>query len=141
MLREELQRRLTEEYRYAVTKMQQEGQPARKLFYFSAFFGEAQRVLNFEWNRDLALIYTVTFHVHTQINTAMQASAITPLPIDWTAVYDKLTLVASDLATCLEKAENDGSEELCKILGCLAEISYAVSGNGIYLYEKGSFKF
>ncbi len=140
-MHEEFRQRLAREYRYAVTKMQQEVQPARKLFYFSAFFGEAQRVLNFEWNRDLALIYTVTHHVYTQINTAMQSSTFTQLPIDWTAVYDKLTLVASDLAAYLDKAENDGSEELCQILGCLAEIAYAVSGNGIYLYEKGSFKF
>lgn len=141
MLREELQRRLTEEYRYAVTKMQQSTQPPRKLFYFSVFFGEAQRVLNFEWNRDLALIYTVTFHAYTQINTAMQSPLLTQSPIDWTAVYDKLTLAASDLTAYLEKAKNNGSEELCQILGRLAEISYVVSGNGIYLYEKGSFKF
>jgi len=141
MLRKELQQRLTEEYRYAVTKMQQEVQPARKLFYFSVFFGEAQRILNFEWNRDLALIYTVTQHAHAQINAAMQTSALTQLSIDWTAVYDKLTLVASDLAAYLEKAKNDGSEELCQILGRLAEIAYFVSGNGTYLYEKGSFKF
>lgn len=140
MLRKGLQRRLTEEYRYAVTKMQ-EVQPARKLFYFSVFYGEAQRVLNFEWNRDLALIYTVTLHVYTQINAAMQASAATPLSIDWTAVYDKLVLAASDLTACLEKAESDGNEELCQILGRFAEISYFVSGNGTYLYEKGSFKF
>jgi hypothetical protein len=140
MLGKELQQRLTEEYRYAVTKMQ-EVQPARKLFYFSVFYGEAQRILNFEWNRDLALIYAVTFHVYTQINTAMQSAALTQLPIDWTAVYDKLTLVASDLVAYLEKAESDGSEELCQILGRFAEISFSVSGNGIYLYEKGSFKF
>ena len=141
MLRKELQRRLAGEYRYAVIKMQ-EVQPARKLFYFSVFYGEAQRVLNFEWNRDLALIYAVTYYVYTQINAAMlQASAPTPLPIDWTAVYDKLTLVASDLAAYLEKAENDDGEALCQILGRFAEISFFVSGNGTYLYEKGAFKF
>lgn len=140
-MRKGLQRRLAEEYRYAVTRMQQEGQPVRKLFYFSVFFGEAQRVLNFEWNRDLALIYTVTFHAYTQINIAMQSPVLMQLPIDWTAIYDKLTLAASELAAYLERAKNDGSEELCQILGRLAEISYVVSGNGTYLYGKGSFKF
>ncbi len=140
-MREEFRRRLAKEYRYAVTKMQ-ETQPAQKLFYFSVIFGEAQRVLNWEWNTDLALIYTVTQHVYTQINTVMQASALTQvLPIDWTAVYDKLTLVASDLAAYFEKTDNEGSEELCQILGRFAEIAYAVSGNGSYLYEKGLIKF
>ena len=137
----ELEQRLTEEYRFAVTKMQQDAQPPRKLFYFSVFWGEAQRVLNFEWNRDLALIYTVTLHVYTQINTAMQSAPLTQLPIDWTTIYDKLTLAASDLVTHLEKAESDGGEELCQILGRLAEIGFLVSGNGTYLYEKGAFKF
>ncbi len=141
MLSEEYRQRLANEYRYAVTRMQQEGQPIRKLFYFSVFFGEAQRLLNFEWNRDLALIYTVTFHAYTQINGAMQSPVLMQLPMDWTAIYDNLTLAASDLAAYLEKAKNDGSEELCQILGRLAEISYIVSGNGTYLYGKGSFKF
>jgi hypothetical protein len=141
MLSEEYRQRLANEYRYAVTRMQQEGQPVRKLFYFSVFFGEAQRVLNFEWNRDLALIYTVTFHAYTQINAAMQSPVLIQLPIDWTAIYDNLTLAASDLAAYLEKAKNDRGEELCQILGRLAEISYIVSGNGTYLYGKGSFKF
>jgi len=140
-MRKGLQRRLTEEYRYAVTRMQQESQPVRKLFYFSVFFAEAQRILNFEWNRDLTLIYVVAFHTHTQINAAMQSPVLMQLPIDWTAIFDNLTLAASDLAAYLEKAKNDSSEELCQILGRLAEISYVVSGNGTYLYGKGSFKF
>ena len=143
LLREELRQRLAKDYSYAVTKMQEETQPAKKLFYFSVLFSEAQRVLNWEWNRDLALIYTVTQHVHTQINNTMQVPGLgQTLPIDWTTVFDKLTQVASDLAAYLEKTENeDSGEELCQILGRLAEIAYAVSGNGSYLYEKGLIKF
>lgn len=140
MLREELRQRLAKEGRYAVTKMQEETQPAKKLFYFSVFFGEAQRILNWEWNRDLALIHMVTQHVHTQINTTMQMPTLMQMA-PWAIVYDKLTQVASDLAAYFEKTENDGSgEELCQILGRFAEIAYVVSGNGSYLYEKGSFK-
>jgi len=138
-MRKEYRQRLAREYRYAVTKMQ-EPQPARKLFYFSVFFGEAQRVLNLEWNRDLALIYTVTLHVHTQMIALAALSG--QLPIDVAAVYEKLTQVASNLAAYFEKAENESTrEELCQILGALAEIAYVVSGNGSYLYEKGLIKF
>ncbi|GAF75507.1 unnamed protein product [marine sediment metagenome] len=142
MLREEFQQRIAKEYRYAVTKMQEVTQLANKLFYFSVFFGEAQRVLNWEWNTDLALIHMVTQQVHTQINTTMQMPGIAQtLPIDWTILFDKLTQVASDLATYFEKTENEGSkEELYRILGHFAEIAYAVSGNGSYLYEKGALK-
>jgi hypothetical protein len=140
-MRKEYRQRLAREYRYAVTKMQ-ETQPARKLFYFSVFFGEAQRVLNLEWSRDLALIYTVTLHAHTQINATIQAPGLGQvLPIDWTKVFEKLTQIADGLAAYYEKAENDANkEEMYQTLGRLAEIAYMVSGNGSYLYEKGLIK-
>ncbi len=134
----EFRQRLIKEYRYAVTKMQDVSQPAKKLFYFSVFFAEAQRVLNWEWDRDLALIYMVTHQAHTQINSTMQTPTLGLLPIDGATIYEKLTQAASDLAAYFEKAENDDSKkELCQILGRLAEITYVVSGNGSYLYEKG----
>jgi hypothetical protein len=141
MLSEELRQRLAKEYRYAVTKMQEVAPPVKKLYYFSAFFSETQRVLNLEWDRDLVLIYTVAHHVHTQVNTTLQAPGSGVLPIDWATVIEKLTQYASGLATYYEKAEDDKSrEEMYQVLGHLAEIAYAVSGNGSYLYEKGSFK-
>ena len=138
-MHEEFRQRLVKEYRYAVTKMQESPQLPRKLFYFSVLFGEAQRVLNWEWNRDLALIHLVSQHLHTQINTTIQMPGLgQTLPIDLTTVFDKLTQVTSDLATYFEKAENEGSrEELYHILGHFAEIAYAIGGNGSYLYEKG----
>ena len=142
MLREEFRQHLANEYCYAVTKMQEVTQLPRKLFYFSVFFGEAQRVLNWEWNTDLALIHTLTIHVHTQTNAAMQMPGIgQTIPLDWTTFFEKLTQVASDLATYFEKAgDEDSKEELYKILGRFAEIAYAVTGNGSYLLEKGAFK-
>ncbi|MBN1693157.1 MAG: hypothetical protein JW845_06345 [Dehalococcoidales bacterium] len=140
-MRKGLQQRLVRDYSYAVDKMQHEAQLQKKLFYFSIFFSEAQRTLNFEWNTDLALIYTVTHHVHTQINAAMQTASPPVLPIDWQTIFDKLTIVSSNLASYLNKKHSEaGKEDLCLILGHFAEIAYAVSGNGSYLYEKGSFK-
>ena len=139
-MREELRQRLATDYHYAVNKMQDSTQLNKKLFYFSILFSEAQRVLNLEWNRDLALIYTVTFYVHTQINAAVQTSGFQALPIDWAIVYDKLTKVSSDLATYFLKTE-DNTEELHQILGSFAEITYVVSGNGSYLHEKGHITF
>jgi hypothetical protein len=140
-MREEFRQRLAKEYHYAATRMQQEMQPAKKLFYFSVFFGEAQRVLNWEWDRDLVLIYTVTQQAHAQINPTTQVPMFGLLPIEGAIVYEKLTQVASDLSAYFEKTENEGSrEELCQILGRLAELSYVVAGNGSYLYEKGIIK-
>lgn len=141
MLREEFRQRLAKEYRYAATKMQQATQPAKKLYYFSVFFGEAQRILNLEWDRDLALTYTVTQHAYTQINPTTQTPLFGLFPIEGSMVYEQLTQIASDLAAYWEKMEKKGSrEELCQIMGRFAEIAYAASGNGSYLYEKGLIK-
>jgi hypothetical protein len=142
MLREEFRQHLACEYRYAVTKMQEVTELHQKLFYFSAFFGEVQRVLNWEWNTELALVHMITIHTHTQIIAAMQMPAIVQaIPLDWTTYFQKLTEAASDLTTYFEKAgDEDNKEELYKVLGRFAEIAYAVSGNGSYLLEKGSFK-
>ncbi len=142
-MREEYRQRLISEYRYAVTKMQEASLPARKLFYFSVFFGEAQRILNWEWDTDLALIYTITRYVHVQLNGSWGEFIKQPelLPIDWNVVIDKLTQAASDLTTYLDKSSNqDNKEVLCTMLGQFAEIAYSVSGNGSYLYDKGFLK-
>jgi hypothetical protein len=141
-LHKEYRQRLANEYRYAATRMQQEGELVRKLFYFSVFFAEAQRVLNWEWDTNLALIHLVTQQVHTQINVQTQnPGLLQTLPIDWAIVLDRLTQAASDLAGHFENAANErNTRELYRILGSLAEISFAVSGNGSYLYKKGLLK-
>jgi len=141
LLHKEYKQRLATEYRLAANKMQQVAPAARKLFYFSIFFAEAQRVINWEWNRDLVLIYEIGKQAHAQINAASQSPVLGALPIDMKMVYEQLTIIASDLASYFEKAEDTtDSNELYEILGRLAEISYSTSGNGSYLYEKGLIK-
>ena len=141
-MREEYKQRLAKEYRFAAIRMKESSQIPQKLFYFSVLFGEAQRVLNFEWDADLVLIQMITQHVHTQFAGMTQNPVpLQGLPIDWTMLHEKLTQVASDLATYFEKKGNDNSkEELWQILCRLAEIAFAVSGNGSYLRERGMFK-
>ena len=140
-MREEFRQHLAKEYRYAATKMQESPEPVKKLYYFSVLFGEAQRVLNWEWYRDLALIYLISQDTYGHVNNLiMQPVMLSVLPIDVSAVITALTQATADLATYLEQTE-DNAEKLHQILGRFAEISYAVTGNGSYLYEKGLIKF
>ncbi len=137
--REEFRQRLVEEYRYTATKMQESPQPAQKLYYFSVLWGEAQRMLNLEWDRDLALIYMATNHAYSQFTLMIQPQMLSVNPIDVSMVFAALTQATFDLATYLEKAD-DNTEELHRILGDFAVISYVANGNGSYLYEKGLIK-
>ncbi len=139
-MREELRQRLAEEYRYAATKMLDSPQPAQKLYYFSVLFGEAQRVLNWEWDRDLALIYVTSHYAYGQANLMMQPALLGIAPIDHSAVFAALTQAALELAIYLGE-DKDNTGKLHQILGRLAEIGYAAGGNGSYLYEKGLIDF
>jgi hypothetical protein len=139
-MREELRQQLAKQYHFAATKMQDSPQTARKAYYFSILYGDSQRFLNWEWDRDLALIYAVTFYTYNNIYALTQPPARGLFPIDEEMVFGSLTQAAFDLATYLEKT-GDNTEELHQILGRFAEISYAATGNGSYLYEKGLIKF
>jgi hypothetical protein len=134
-MQEEFRQRLVSEYRYAITKMQEATNQVRKLFYFSVFFAEAQRIFNWKWDNDLALTFVITQYVHTQLTGALNSGTI---PIDWDTINNKLTQSATEIATYFENINNpDNRKGLCKILGHCAEIGYSVTGNGNYLYEKG----
>jgi hypothetical protein len=140
-MHKELRQRLAKEYGYAVNKMQEVNDPAKKLFYFTVFFSEAQRDLNWEWDRDLVLVLTITQYVHTQFTNAMQIPGMGVLPIDWVGAFNKLTQVSIELASYYDKEENDKNRaEIYQVLGHMAEIAYVVSGNGSYLSEKGLIK-
>jgi hypothetical protein len=138
-MRKELRKRIATEYRYAAKKMK-EALPERKMYYFSVLYGEAQRILNFEWDRDLALVHAISQHSYKIIND--QSPMLGKLlSIDMITIHDSLTQIVSDLASYYEKAEDKGNiEELYQILGRLAEITYVTVGNGNYLFEKGVIK-
>ncbi len=142
-LQKELRQRLAKDYRFAAIRMQQEKQVARRLFYFSVFFSEAQRALNLEWDRDLVLVQLIGQQVHAQMSALTQTPALlASLPIDPQKLLDQLTRVASDLAAYFEEREDAANKEaLFQILGSLAEVGYVAGGNGAYLYEKGEIKF
>jgi hypothetical protein len=138
-MREDIRKHIAEEANYARAKMQEVQEPRRKLFYFSVFFGEAQRLLNLEWSTEMVLIYTITQFVYTQLNTAHLNLAEQTISLDWTAVYNRLIKTSSELAGYLGKKDRDPAE-LYQIMGRFAELSYAASGNGSYLLERGAFK-
>jgi hypothetical protein len=141
-MRKELREHLAGEFRYALGKMQKEQNPTKKLFYFSIFFAEPQRLIGLEWDSNLALIGMVIQQVHTQISVNIQNPVIVQsLPIDWQIVFAKLTEGANDLTTYFENAEDkEDQKRLCDILGQITKISFVVSGHGSYLLEKGTIK-
>ena len=141
-MRKELRRRLAKEYRYAANKMQESQDPLKKLFYFTVLFGEAQRVLNIEWDRDLTLVHMVTQQAHNHIRSVTLDPVLSRIfPINLDDIYGQLNQSAFDFAAYFDKTTSKAStEELFAIVARIAEITYSVTGNGSYLREKEHIK-
>lgn len=135
-LPEAVHQRLAKEYRFAADKMAQESDINRKLFFLSAFYGEANRTLNWAWDRDVVLIHSVIQHTHQQITGRLQTGSGGVLLSD--AIFSGLTEAADELTRYVES--NGKDLDLQTILGRFAELAYAATGNGSWLIERGTLK-
>ena len=141
-LSKSVKRHLVGELQFAAEKMKREEDPFRKLYFFSAFFGEASRALNWGWDRELVLIHSVCQNTYQQIYARLQSiiSGQEKAARPPAALLEKLVDVAQELADYIDKNKDSDQESLMEILGRLAELGYVTTGNGVYLYERGSIK-
>lgn len=136
-LPDDLLKRLANEFRFAADNMRETKDPYRKLYYLSVLYGEPTRILNFAWDRDLALIHHVLQKTHLDVASRLQSidsrlERVLILPdVFWEALAD----VARSLADYVEKHGDES--ELCRIMGRFAELAYITTGNGYYLFSKG----
>jgi hypothetical protein len=133
-----VQQRLSQEYSFASEKMQESPDLPTKLYYFSVFFAEANRALNVEWDPDIALLHLVLQSVHQTV-TVRLANPMPGLgfPTDFA---EALTKASMHLAEIFKNREID-EQALYQVLTKCAELAYVMTGNGYYLYVRGSIKF
>ncbi len=136
-----LKTRLAEEFGFAAEKMAKSPDLLTKLYFYSAFYGEIERVLNQQWDADLSLLHLVLASSHaaiqTRANLVLQgADRVVGIPDEFP---DALTKTVTALAV-LFQGEDIEKNTLSKILARLAELTYVTQGNGHYLYLKGKIK-
>ena len=140
-LPDSIKQHLSKEFRFIATRLTKTTSLETKLYFFSAFYGEANRALNYYWDSELALLHLVLQSVHQQITARMGAlsrRAERPVAIP-NELIPALDQVALDLATLFELEKMD-SQMLYKILCRISELGYSATGNGYYLYTKGELK-
>jgi len=117
--------------------MKRENDDRKKLYYFSGIFGVIPRVFNFEYDPQLVFIHGVLEITYQQINNRLtlysQGDKTAKLADN---ILDKLYLYTSQMAERIEKNEKDVYDLLEKIM----ILGYSTTGNGYYLYEKGTIK-
>lgn len=129
--------RFIEELRYVTKQMQGTENLEEKLYYFSAVFGAAQRIVNFEFDPEMLFIYQVTQLAYNQIQQRLvlvksgQQTSI--------GLSDNLFAVLREMVDEMASRVENG-ETTCPILEKMMTLSYSTTGNGYYLFQKGELK-
>ena len=138
-LPKQVHKRLASEFRLAASSIAESQDIADKLYFFSVFYGETGRQLNMHWDADLALLNVVTQAASGQIGARAQIPKTMPtggFPDGFLQAIDE---VSEELAVVFGEAEIDVAR-LYAAITRIAELTYLVSGNGIYLYAKGMIR-
>jgi len=127
---------LVKELRTVADYMGNANTAQEKMYFFSAVFGIANRLMNLEFDSELGFLHHVIQAAHNTINTNLvlrsQGQAVANFP---PTVFDKLQEAVSELAKYIE----DGKQTY-PILERISNLAYSTSGNGYYLYLKGLLK-
>ena len=136
-LPDEIHSKLAFECRFAAKRMAEEKAPLPKLYFFSAPFSEINRLLNWQWDEDLTLIYVVMQATHTALNSRIAQPAA--VPVNMERIMDQLTEATEELAAYVDKNLKNGAE-LCSIMARIAGLNYASTNHGSYIAQKGLLK-
>lgn len=128
---------LINEIRFVTEQMKKTSIATEKLYFFSAVYGVAQRILNFEYDPELAFLHQVSVMVYNAINARIGATSKmqeTPVSVPKN-LFEKLEESIEKIAFGIE---NDSKIYLQ--LEKMANLAYSTTGNGYYLYLKGMLK-
>ena len=128
---------LVDELQLVAQKVRVEKDIRRKIFFFSGAYGVVFRLLNFSFDPELVLIHGVlnmTYSSAGALQTKIERGEESIIQIT-AAFFDKLADLTEELATAIEEDKN-----ICGILQEIATLSYTLTGNGYYLYQKGIIK-
>ena len=113
--------------------MREEQDVEAKVYYFSATFGAAHRVLNLYYDSTLVLLHEVLIHAFQSLDGLVSQRRAQP----WMKVripegyFEAMATGLESLALRIEKGQSVHDAILR-----IAEIGYSVTGNGNYLLER-----
>jgi hypothetical protein len=127
---------LANEIRTAVDYMGKTNIAQEKMYFFSAVFGMANRIMNLEFDPELGFVHHVTNAAHVTINANLmsmaQGQSVRTFPPQ---LFEKLQEALEDLAAHIEEGEPP-----YPVLERISNLAYSTTGNGYYLFLKGSLK-
>ena len=129
----DMQKIFTDEVATAIKHMKSVDMLEEKLFFLSAVYGAAFRIMNIEYDSELAFIHHVVNAAYgmmlANLTSIKQGQSVNTFPKD---VSDKLENALEELVVKIEK-----SEKTYTVLEKISNLAYSTTGNGYYLYLKG----
>jgi len=125
------------EISYAVNKMEESSSWEEKLYYFSAVYSVINRIFNLEYDSDLIYAHSIlqeTYNAFSQRIRAILKGGETLIPLD-EEHFERLITITKELSNKIEEKKN-----IDNTLKKFAILSYATTGNGYYLLQKGLLK-
>lgn len=119
--------------------------PQEKLYYFSAIHGRINRVMNFHTDPVLVFVHQVLQTTHLSV-VARLNSMKPPEQESFLGVPDEMIdavfSATEDLRSAFEKyaSQEEADSEMWTVLKRFANISYATTGNGFYLFLTGKLQ-
>ena len=133
----DMQKRFTDEVHFVVKSMKDTNTPAEKLYFFSAGYAMAQRIINLEYEPELAFIQQVLQLVYNMVNArllamSMRQEAGVSIP---DGLFSSLEEALEEMVDRIEQGV-----ETYPALQRIVNLAYSTTGNGYYLYLKGLLK-
>ncbi len=124
---------LVDEIKGVASRMATTEKPVEKLYFFSAAYGVAFRVMNIEFDPELSFVHLVLSAAHNMMTTnlasATQGQGMFTFP---EGVFNELGKALEGLASNIERGE-----KTYLALEKVSNLAYSTTGNGYYLHLKG----
>lgn len=125
---------LVEEFRFVASKIRDESDMKRKNFFFSAAYAVVHRIINIDFDQELVIIHNTLNSTYTIVNNLQMSiesgtEKIIRIPL---LLFDELADLLDELAGAIQESQNT-----YEIIQKIAVLSYMLTGNGYYLYQKG----
>jgi len=130
----DMQKLFTDEVGFVIERMKEAKDPATKLYFFSAAYGVANRIMNIEFDPELAFMHNVLNAAYGTINgrvIALSSGQETGVGIP-VKLFARLEEALEEMINKIQQGE-----ETYPVLEKISNLAYSTTGNGYYLYLKG----
>lgn len=129
----DMQKVFTDEVATAIEHMKGVNTLEEKLFFLSAVYGAAFRIMNIQYDSELAFIHHVVNAAYSMMRANLasikQGQGVNTFPKD---VFNKLENALELLVAKIERGE-----KTYPVLEAISNLAYSTTGNGYYLYLTG----